>query len=86
MAKNKTAQTEQSVTWFLNNLADEAKQADSFKLVELMQQASGFEAKMWGPNIVGFGSYHYRYAVGTRVMHLWQRFRQGQRSFPSTCR
>ena len=41
MAKNKTAQTEQSVTWFLNNLADEAKQADSFKLVELMQQASG---------------------------------------------
>ena len=64
MAKNKTAQTEQSVTWFLNNLADEAKQADSFKLVELMQQASGFEAKMWGPNIVGFGSYHYKYASG----------------------
>ncbi|MDO8999693.1 MAG: DUF1801 domain-containing protein [Bacteroidota bacterium] len=43
---------------------NEQKKADSFRLIELMQKCSGFEPKMWGPTIIGFGSYHYKYASG----------------------
>jgi uncharacterized protein DUF1801 len=66
MAKstNKTTETQNSVDDFLNAVADETKRNDSFELVELMKQHSGFDAKMWGPGIVGFGSYHYKYASG----------------------
>lgn len=65
MAKNKTTETEVSVTEFIHAFADtEQKKADSFRLIELMQEWSGFEPKMWGPTIIGFGSYHYKYASG----------------------
>lgn len=65
MAKNKTNETTINVTEFINSyVVDEQKKADSFELIKLMQQWSGFEAKMWGPTIVGFGSYHYKYASG----------------------
>ena len=65
MAKNKTTQTEVSVTEFINSYVDnDQKKADSFRLVELMREWSGFEAKMWGPTIIGFGNYHYKYDSG----------------------
>ncbi|GAB3928937.1 DUF1801 domain-containing protein [Larkinella terrae] len=64
MAKNKTTQTDDSVTAFLNSVADEAKRNDAFRLVELMQSQTGFEPRLWGASIVGFGSYHYRYDSG----------------------
>jgi Domain of unknown function (DU1801) len=65
MAKNKTTETEINVTGFINSYVDnDQKKADSFKLIELMQQWTGFEPKMWGPTIIGFGSYHYKYASG----------------------
>jgi hypothetical protein len=66
MAKttNKTTETSNSVEDFLNTVADETKRNDCFQLVQLMQQQTGFEARMWGPAIVGFGSYHYKYASG----------------------
>jgi hypothetical protein len=65
MAKNKTNETTINVTDFINTyVVDEQKKADSFELIKLMQKWSGFEAKMWGPTIVGFGSYHYKYASG----------------------
>lgn len=66
MAKNtnKTTENEGSVADFLNSVADETKRADSFKLVELMEEQTGMPAKMWGPAIVGFGSYHYVYESG----------------------
>lgn len=65
MAKNKTTETEVSVRDYVNNLADsDQKKADSFKLIELLTKWSGCEPKMWGPSIIGFGSYHYRYASG----------------------
>ena len=66
MAKstNKTTETENSVTDFLNSVADEIKRADSFQLVKIMTKQTGFTAKMWGPSIVGFGSYHYKYESG----------------------
>jgi hypothetical protein len=53
-----------SVTDFLDAVPDERKRADAWKLVEIMREATGFEPVMWGPSIVGFGSYHYRYESG----------------------
>lgn len=65
MAKNKTSETNVSVVDFINSYVDkEEKKQDSFRLIELMEEWSGFEAKMWGPTIIGFGSYHYKYASG----------------------
>lgn len=65
MAKNKTTETTVSVTDFIHSFVDnEQKKADSFQLIELMKEWSGFEPKMWGPTIIGFGSYHYKYATG----------------------
>ena len=62
---NKTNETEVSVTDFINSYVDnEQKKADSFRLIELMQEWSGFKPKMCGPTIIGFGSYHYKYASG----------------------
>ena len=64
-AKNKTAETEVSVTNFINSfVGNEQKKMDSFRLIELMREWSGFEPKMWGPTIIGFGTYHYKYASG----------------------
>jgi hypothetical protein len=63
--KNKTTETEIDVKDFINSYVDkEQKKTDSFQLIELMTKWSGFEPKMWGPTIIGFGSYHYKYASG----------------------
>ena len=64
MAVNKTKATEVNVTEFIQSLENEVKRNDSFQLVELYKSITGFEAKMWGPTIIGFGSYHYKYASG----------------------
>ena len=64
MAQNKTIETENSVADFINAVEDTTKKNDAFELVRLMQEQTGFEAKMWGPSIIGFGSYHYKYASG----------------------
>lgn len=65
MAKNKTTQTEVDVIDFINSYVDnEQKKIDSHKLIELMEQWSGFPPRMWGPTIIGFGRYHYTYASG----------------------
>lgn len=64
-SKNKTAETNVSVKDFVNSFVDkEEKKQDTFRIIELMQKWSGFEPKMWGPSIIGFGSYHYKYASG----------------------
>lgn len=63
--KNKTKETEVSVFDFINTYVEnEQKKADSFQLIEYMKEWSRFEPKMWGPTIIGFGSYHYKYASG----------------------
>jgi len=64
MAKNKTNETESSVVDFINAVPDEAKRKDAFELLKIIQEITGFEPKMWGPSIIGFGSYHYKYASG----------------------
>jgi len=61
MAELKTKQTNADVIGFINSFADtEQKRKDSFELLKLMKDWTGHEAKMWGPSIIGFGSYHYK--------------------------
>lgn len=64
MAENKTKANDASVEEFLNAVPDEKKRADSFRLVQIMREETGEEPVMWGDSIVGFGSYHYKYASG----------------------
>lgn len=65
MAKNKTTYTEINVTDFVNEYVEnEQKKLDSFQLIALMQEWTGEAPKMFGPTIIGFGTYHYKYASG----------------------
>ena len=64
MADNKTTENDNSVTAFLNAVADETKRKDSLELLKLFEEASSYQAKMWGTAIVGFGNYHYKYETG----------------------
>jgi len=63
MAENKTKPTTVSVPEFLD-ACDEVRRADAKALASLMQKVTGHEPTMWGPSIVGFGSYHYTYESG----------------------
>ena len=64
MAENKTKLTKVSVSAFIDQLTDQTRRTDARKLVRLMQDATGEKPKMWGPSIIGFGSYHYKYDSG----------------------
>lgn len=64
MAKNKTQETELSVNDFILKIEDETKRKDAFTLLEILERVSGFKAKLWGPSIIGFGTYHYKYESG----------------------
>ncbi|MES2799265.1 MAG: DUF1801 domain-containing protein [Bacteroidota bacterium] len=65
MSKTKTKPTSVNVFDFINSFVEnEQKKQDSFHLIELMEKWSGYKAYMWGPSIIGFGSYHYKYASG----------------------
>lgn len=61
MAELKTQQTEADVHAFINAFADtEQKRADSFELLKIMEDFTGYEPRMWGPTMIGFGKYHYK--------------------------
>ena len=64
MAETKTKPTNESVKDFLNKISDEERRADSFQVAKIMEEVTGEKPKMWGPSIVGFGSYHYKYDSG----------------------
>src|SRR6516165_7044 len=64
MPDNKTKPTKLSVAAFIDALTDPVRRADAKALVKLMQSAAGEKPKMWGPSIIGFGSYHYKYESG----------------------
>jgi hypothetical protein len=64
MADNKTKPTKISVAAFIDSINEESRRADAKALVKLMQKAAGEKPKMWGPSIIGFGSYHYVYDSG----------------------
>jgi len=61
VAEIKTKQTNANVSKFINQFVDsEQKRKDSFELIKLMQEFTGFKPKMWGPTMIGFGVYHYK--------------------------
>jgi len=64
MAELKTKKTEESVVAFLDKIEYVKKRLDCYAILNLMKSVTGFEPKMWGESIIGFGSYHYKYATG----------------------
>lgn len=64
MSKLKTKPTEVSAESHIAAITNEEQQSDAQTLVALMRRVTGQEPRMWGPGIVGFGSYHYKYASG----------------------
>ncbi|QJD82999.1 DUF1801 domain-containing protein [Cohnella herbarum] len=64
MYEQKTKETEASVIEFIENIDNLKKREDAYKLLDLFTETTGHPAKMWGPTIIGFGSYHYKYASG----------------------
>lgn len=61
---NKTKPTDINPADFLRTVEDETKRSDSQWVLEQMEAITGEPAKMWGPSIIGFGTYHYVYASG----------------------
>jgi hypothetical protein len=64
MAENKTQVTGASVDEFLAAVEHPVRHRDGLRLLEMMKEITGEEPEMWGPTIVGFGQYHYRYGSG----------------------
>jgi len=64
MAHNKTKPTQQKVSEFIAGIEDRVKRDDCRELMKLMSEITGNRAKMWGPSIVGYGKYHYKYESG----------------------
>lgn len=64
MYKLKTTETENSVIEFIEQVDSPKKREDAYALLDIFTETSGYPAKMWGPSIIGFGSYHYKYATG----------------------
>ncbi len=64
MAEMKTKVTKASVESYLAAIEDDDRRADCAALAKLMRKATGEVPQMWGPSIVGFGNYHYKYASG----------------------
>ena len=64
MADNKTEVTEVAIAEFLAQVEPERRRVDAQRLDEIFREVSGFEPRMWGPSIVGYGRYHYKYESG----------------------
>ncbi|MBU1345456.1 MAG: DUF1801 domain-containing protein [Alphaproteobacteria bacterium] len=64
MAQQKTRPTTVSVDDFIAGVEDPRRRADAEAVCAIMTEVSGEPATMWGPSIIGFGRYHYRYETG----------------------
>lgn len=64
MAEAKTKPTKASVDKFIKSQPDAQVRTDCAVISKLMSEATGEQPRMWGPSIIGFGSYHYKYATG----------------------
>lgn len=64
MSENKTKPTEVDARAWLDRVEHPVRRADGLALYEMMSRITGERAVMWGPSMVGFGQYHYRYATG----------------------
>jgi hypothetical protein len=59
-----TYTSENPISFLQTRVENEAQRADSLQLIELFESWSGWEPRMWGTSIIGFGNYHYKYASG----------------------
>ena len=64
MKDNKTRPTSAPVSKYINAIENTSQQSDSLRLIQIMSEVTKEEPVMWGPSIVGFGSYHYKYDSG----------------------
>ncbi|KON87722.1 hypothetical protein AF332_13345 [Sporosarcina globispora] len=64
MYEVKTKENEKSVIEFIEKIDSPKKREDAYNLLDIFTETTGYQAKMWGPSIIGFGSYHYKYATG----------------------
>lgn len=64
MAEIKTKKHDGDVMAFLNAIPEERKRNDAIAITQMMQEATGHDPKMWGPSIIGFDEYHYKYDSG----------------------
>lgn len=64
MYELKTKENDASVIEFIENVENPKKREDAYQLLDLFTETTGYQAKMWGPSIIGFGAYHYKYDSG----------------------
>jgi hypothetical protein len=64
MYELKTKENDSSVIEFIENVDSPKKREDAYRLLDIFTETTGYPAKMWGPSIIGFGSYHYKYDSG----------------------
>jgi len=64
MTELKTKKNRRSAKAFIDSVQDERKRKDCREAMTMMRKVTGKQPKMWGDAIVGFGSYHYKYASG----------------------
>ena len=64
MYEQKTKPTDHSVIEFIEAVDSMKKKEDAYRLLDIFTEVSGYEPEMWGPSIIGFGSYHYKYPTG----------------------
>ncbi|MGE7021628.1 DUF1801 domain-containing protein [Solibacillus cecembensis] len=64
MYEPKTKETDENVIEFIEKVESPKKRDDAYKLLEIFKEVTDFEARMWGPSIIGFGAYHYVYKTG----------------------
>ncbi|WP_035432037.1 DUF1801 domain-containing protein [Bacillus sp. UNC322MFChir4.1] len=64
MYKLKTTETNNSVIEFIESVESLKKRESAYQLLDIFTETTGYTAKMWGPSIIGFGTYHYKYESG----------------------
>ncbi|PQZ56606.1 MULTISPECIES: DUF1801 domain-containing protein [Bacillus] len=64
MYKLKTTETNNSVIEFIESVESLKKRENAYQLLDIFTETTGYTAKLWGPSIIGFGTYHYKYASG----------------------
>jgi len=81
MATLKTQENEASVKQFIDGLENSSRKKDCLTVKKMMQEITGKRARMWGSSIVGFGSYHYKYASGREGDYLVTGFSPRKQNF-----
>jgi hypothetical protein len=64
MYELKMKENDRSVIEFIENVESLRKREDAYKLLDIFTETTGYPARMWGPSIIGFGAYHYKYESG----------------------